>query len=125
MWITEHPTKFVRGVTYPVWIYGEERPDGTWEGWLEFNGGSYMPFARMDMSDSTALIAGCRIDISVRHPKQPGTFLCGLECDGATYHGIGLLKSSPTQAASLPSGLTVGHTPSPGRVGAAPSVLRM
>lgn len=30
--------------------------------------------------------AGYRIDIAVRHPKQPGTFLCGVECDGATYH---------------------------------------
>jgi very-short-patch-repair endonuclease len=30
--------------------------------------------------------AGYRIDIAVRHPKKPGTFLCGVECDGATYH---------------------------------------
>jgi very-short-patch-repair endonuclease len=30
--------------------------------------------------------AGYRIDIAVRHPKEPGTFLCGIECDGATYH---------------------------------------
>lgn len=30
--------------------------------------------------------AGYRIDIAVRHPLHPGTFLCGIECDGATYH---------------------------------------
>jgi very-short-patch-repair endonuclease len=30
--------------------------------------------------------AGYRIDLAVRHPNNPGTFLCGIECDGATYH---------------------------------------
>lgn len=30
--------------------------------------------------------AGYRLDLAVRDPKQPGTFLCGIECDGATYH---------------------------------------
>jgi very-short-patch-repair endonuclease len=30
--------------------------------------------------------AGYRIDLAVRHPNHPGTFLCGIECDGATYH---------------------------------------
>ena len=30
--------------------------------------------------------AGYRIDIAVRHPNNPGTFICGIECDGATYH---------------------------------------
>jgi len=30
--------------------------------------------------------AGYRIDIAVRHPKRPGTFICGIECDGAAYH---------------------------------------
>lgn len=30
--------------------------------------------------------AGYRIDIAVRHPARPGTFMCGIECDGATYH---------------------------------------
>ncbi len=36
--IHEHPTH-VRGedgTTYIVRIYGQERTDGTWEGWLEF-----------------------------------------------------------------------------------------
>jgi very-short-patch-repair endonuclease len=30
--------------------------------------------------------AGYRIDIAVKHPKHPGTFVCGIECDGAAYH---------------------------------------
>ena len=31
-------------------------------------------------------VCGYRIDIAVRHPVKPGVFLCGIECDGATYH---------------------------------------
>jgi len=27
-----------------------------------------------------------RVDIGVRHPKNPGMYLAGVECDGATYH---------------------------------------
>jgi len=36
--IREHPTKVIDGeITYVVQICGEERTDGTWEGWLEFH----------------------------------------------------------------------------------------
>jgi len=28
-----------------------------------------------------------RVDLGVIHPDQPGVFLAGIECDGATYHG--------------------------------------
>lgn len=31
-------------------------------------------------------ICGYRIDIAVRHPSNPTVYLCGVECDGATYH---------------------------------------
>ena len=31
-------------------------------------------------------MAGFFIDIAVRHPKKPGSFILGIECDGATYH---------------------------------------
>jgi very-short-patch-repair endonuclease len=31
-------------------------------------------------------VAGYSIDIGVRHPSQPGRFVLGVECDGATYH---------------------------------------
>lgn len=30
--------------------------------------------------------AGYRIDIAVRHPRNVGRYLLGIECDGATYH---------------------------------------
>ncbi|WP_157731637.1 AAA domain-containing protein [Arthrobacter sp. YN] len=30
--------------------------------------------------------AGYRIDIGVRHPGKAGTFMLGIECDGAAYH---------------------------------------
>jgi very-short-patch-repair endonuclease len=31
-------------------------------------------------------VAGFRIDIAVKHPRAPGTYLAAIECDGATYH---------------------------------------
>lgn len=31
-------------------------------------------------------VAGYRIDIAVRHPAYPGTYLAAIECDGAAYH---------------------------------------
>jgi very-short-patch-repair endonuclease len=27
-----------------------------------------------------------RVDLGIVHPDAPGTYLCGVECDGATYH---------------------------------------
>lgn len=38
MLIAEHPTKIIQDdSSYTVWVCGEERPDSTWEGWLEFH----------------------------------------------------------------------------------------
>lgn len=31
-------------------------------------------------------VAGFFLDIAVRDPARPGVFLCGVECDGASYH---------------------------------------
>jgi very-short-patch-repair endonuclease len=31
-------------------------------------------------------VSGYRIDLAVVNPHAPGTFLLGVECDGATYH---------------------------------------
>jgi len=31
-------------------------------------------------------IAGYRIDIAVKHPDMPGSYLAAIECDGASYH---------------------------------------
>ncbi len=30
--------------------------------------------------------AGYRIDLAVRHPKRPGAYVLGIECDGPAYH---------------------------------------
>ena len=30
--------------------------------------------------------AGFKIDLAVRHPRQPGRYMLAVECDGATYH---------------------------------------
>lgn len=30
--------------------------------------------------------AGFRIDLGIRHPDKPGTYILAVECDGATYH---------------------------------------
>ena len=30
--------------------------------------------------------AGFRIDLAVRHPERPGSYMLAVECDGATYH---------------------------------------
>lgn len=31
-------------------------------------------------------VSGFRVDLGVVHPDRPGTYLAGVECDGATYH---------------------------------------
>ena len=31
-------------------------------------------------------VAGFFIDLAVKHPAKAGTFLLGIECDGASYH---------------------------------------
>lgn len=31
-------------------------------------------------------VAGYRIDVAVKHPTYPGTYLAAIECDGAAYH---------------------------------------
>lgn len=31
-------------------------------------------------------VAGFFIDLAVKHPAKPGTFLLGIECDGVSYH---------------------------------------
>jgi very-short-patch-repair endonuclease len=31
-------------------------------------------------------VSAFRIDLAVQHPEQPGRYLAGIECDGATYH---------------------------------------
>lgn len=32
--------------------------------------------------------SGYRVDMAVVHPQEPGRYLLGIECDGATYHSL-------------------------------------
>ncbi len=36
--------------------------------------------------DSQVGCGGYRIDLAIQHPKKPGTYALGIECDGAAYH---------------------------------------
>jgi len=36
--------------------------------------------------------SGFRVDIGVRDPAQPGRFILGVECDGATYHSAATVR---------------------------------
>lgn len=36
--------------------------------------------------DAQVGVSGFRIDLGIIHPDKPGTYLAGVECDGATYH---------------------------------------
>ncbi|WP_200822317.1 DUF3320 domain-containing protein [Caballeronia terrestris] len=38
------------------------------------------------LADPQVGSAGFRIDMGVRHPDRPGTYILAVECDGATYH---------------------------------------
>jgi hypothetical protein len=38
------------------------------------------------LADPQVGSAGFRIDIGIRHPDRPGSYLLAVECDGATYH---------------------------------------
>jgi len=45
--IYEHPAKITdHGKTYTARVFGDERPDGTWEGWLEFYSSDRVPALR-------------------------------------------------------------------------------
>lgn len=54
MLILEHPTEIIHDqITYGVRICGDERPDGTWEGWLEFHPADpHQPALRTDQETS-------------------------------------------------------------------------
>ena len=32
--------------------------------------------------------SGFRVDLGVVHPQEPGTYILGIECDGASYHSL-------------------------------------
>ncbi|WP_428489547.1 DUF3320 domain-containing protein [Rhodopila sp.] len=38
------------------------------------------------LADAQVGSAGFRVDLGIRHPDKPGTYILAVECDGATYH---------------------------------------
>ena len=38
------------------------------------------------MVDSQVGCSGFRIDLAIKHPRNPSRYILGIECDGATYH---------------------------------------
>jgi hypothetical protein len=38
------------------------------------------------LADPQVGSAGFRVDLGIRHPDRPGTYILAVECDGATYH---------------------------------------
>jgi hypothetical protein len=69
-----------RGSFTPGRRTGEE-PDSDFERWFlsRLKSASYEAHAQVG-------VAKYRIDIGVVHPDKPGSYILGLECDGATYH---------------------------------------
>lgn len=46
-----------------------------------------------------------RIDLGIVHPSRPGDFLCGVECDGATYHSAATARDRDKVRAAVLEGL--------------------
>jgi very-short-patch-repair endonuclease len=59
----------------------EEEPDSDFERWFlsRLKSASYQAHPQVG-------VAKYRIDIGVVHPDKPGSYILGVECDGATYH---------------------------------------
>ena len=50
-------------------------------------------------------VGGYRIDLGVVHPKYPGSFLAGVECDGARYHSAKTARDRDILRQSVLEGL--------------------
>lgn len=50
-------------------------------------------------------VANYFIDLEIRHPEKPGTYLLGVECDGATYHSARADRDRDKYSQALPEGL--------------------
>ncbi|WP_235851920.1 hypothetical protein [Litorivita pollutaquae] len=54
-------------------------------------------------------VSGFRIDLGVVHPDHAGVYLAGIECDGATYHGLKWSGKTGQRAKMYPT-LKTGYT---------------
>lgn len=50
-------------------------------------------------------VSGYRIDLGIVHPKHAGAYLCGIECDGATYHSSATARDRDLVRESVLRGL--------------------
>jgi very-short-patch-repair endonuclease len=50
-------------------------------------------------------VANYFIDLAIRHPDRPGTYLLGVECDGATYHSARAARDRDKYRQSVLEGL--------------------
>jgi very-short-patch-repair endonuclease len=50
-------------------------------------------------------VSGFRIDLGIIHPDKPGTYLAGIECDGATYHRASAARDRDTIRQQVLEGL--------------------
>jgi very-short-patch-repair endonuclease len=50
-------------------------------------------------------VANYFIDLAIRHPEQPDTYLLGVECDGATYHSARAARDRDKYRQSVLEGL--------------------
>lgn len=55
--------------------------------------------------DTQVGCAGYRIDLGVRHPEKPGSYLLGIECDGAAYHSAKTARDRDRLRQSVLEGL--------------------
>jgi hypothetical protein len=59
-------------------------------------------------------VSSYRIDLGIVHPDRPGDYLCGVECDCATYHSERRPETA-TRCARPSSASSAGRSPASGR----------
>ena len=61
--------------------------------------------ARGFETDTQVGVSGYRIDLGVRDPRRPGSYLAGIECDGASYHSTATARERDILRQSVLEGL--------------------
>lgn len=60
-------------------------PSGVWDSPFEQAVGEVLSRNGLEV-DRNVGVSKYRIDLGIKNPRHPGTYLLGVECDGATYH---------------------------------------
>ena len=82
-----------------------EEPDSDFERWFlsRLKSASYEAHPQVG-------VAKYRIDIGVIHPDKPGSYILGVECDGATYHSSKSARDRDRLRQDVLEGLNWGFT---------------